>query len=298
MEPGKYANYNATAAPGMMKKGSGGFNPTGQQYGAQGSQNGGLYTGYTTGGQEAANYATNLNRNGVSNLYVGQTTGGQEAANDARNQQILRSGMNATQISNMQNVIPFTQGGGGAPASDPRRLWAQNFLASHRPPSATQKPAERPAAPTGPTPIGPPGGSGTGNLGTVTSTIDSSTPLYTDEQTRAYTTQMASQARQMGSPRVAMKKFSRPGMAHDEGTLAAALPQITAARAAANNLRGTIPLQDAFANQQFALQGQVAAGQETNQLARLLQQLQGTQDTERNSAMQAILNPLMGSMFG
>jgi hypothetical protein len=76
------------------------------------------------------------------------------------------------------------------------------------------------------------------------------------------------------------------------------MPQISAARAQAQNLAGMIPLQDEFANQNFMLQGQQAAGQETSALARLLQQLQQTQDFERNSALQAVLNPLLGSVFG
>lgn len=136
------------------------------------------------------------------------------------------------------------------------------------------------------------------DIATVTSTIDSSTPLYDPQQTNAYANQMASKALQAGSPRQVLKNFSRPGMSHDEGTLAAAMPMIARARSEAQNMLGMIPLQDQFANQNFQLQGQVQAGQETSALARLLQQLQQTQDMERNSAIQAVLNPLMGSVFG
>ena len=132
----------------------------------------------------------------------------------------------------------------------------------------------------------------------INSTIDGSTPMFTPEQTTAYKNQSVGKARQLGNPRQVMKQFSRPGMSHDEGTLAAALPQITAARAQAQNLAGMIPLQDEFANQNFMLEGQVQAGQETSAMARLLQQLQQTQDFERNSAMQALLNPMLGSVFG
>lgn len=132
----------------------------------------------------------------------------------------------------------------------------------------------------------------------VTSTIDASQPLYDPQQTNAYANQMASKALQAGSPRQVMKNFSRPGMSHDEGTLAAAMPMISRARSEAQNMLGMIPLQDQFANENFALQGQVQAGQETSALARLLQQLQQTQDFERNSAIQAVLNPMLGSVFG
>lgn len=132
----------------------------------------------------------------------------------------------------------------------------------------------------------------------VQSTIDGYSPIYTDNQSQIYANQQASKARQLGSPRTAMKRFSRPGMSHDEGTLAAAMPQITGARAAADNLLGTLPLQDAFANEQFMLSGQEAAGQETSQLANLLQQIQQAQDVERNSAIAAMLNPSLGSIFG
>lgn len=144
----------------------------------------------------------------------------------------------------------------------------------------------------------PQGGSLAGDIADVTSTIDYDQPLYTPEQTNAYTNQSVAKARQLGNPRQAMKGFSRPGMSHDEGTLAAALPQITRAQSEAQRLAGMLPLQDVFANEQFKLEGQQAAGQETSALARLLQQLQQTQDFERNSAMQAILNPMLGSVFG
>lgn len=142
------------------------------------------------------------------------------------------------------------------------------------------------------------GGSLGEGIAPINSTIDGSTPLYTPQQTTAATNQAVGKARQMGNPRQAMKAFSRPGMSHDEGTLAAAMPQITAARAQAQQLAGMMPLEDEFANQNFMLQGQVQAGQETSALARLLQQLQQTQDMERNSATQAILNPMLGSVFG
>lgn len=284
---GRYSAYNATAAPGTMKKGTGGYNPTGQQYGAQGSQNGGLYNGNTTGGQEAANYATNLNRNGISNLYVGNTTGGQEAYNYARNLDILHSGMNATQLSNMQNVIPFAQGGGAPDGRDPRITWGQNFLASHRPPSATQTGTPPVTAPPA---SGPPGGSGSGgDIGQVGTTI---TPqqLFSPADTAA---RLSAQAASFdNNPNFLMKQFSKPGRSNDIGTLSLTMPQMAAAGAGMANAIQQVPFEDAMANNQFLLQGQQAQGQQGLGMANLLRQLQGSNDYANNSTMQALIGLL------
>lgn len=275
----------------------------GGQYGPYASN---LYHGQTTGGQEAANYGTNLAANGVTNMYNGVTTGGQEAANYAANLSGSRVGPEGYHQTFQGSTYNGDYGPQGNSAHEAYLQRVQDATAARRARSAqmaqgiVQSNPSLGGQPGGP-PIGnpaPPVDVGGDGMAQIQSSIDPSTPLYTPEQTRSYTNQMASQARQLGNPRIAMKGVDRPGMSRDEGTLAAALPQITAARSAANNLRGTIPMQDAFANQQFALQGQEAQGHETNALANLLMQLQGTQDTERNSAISALLNPAMASIFG
>lgn len=244
-----------------------------------------------TNAQERVNYARNLAAGGANvqnygpfNNGFSTTTYGPHGYNTFLNPESYNrpatggNDHNQAWEANSQRGLP--QGGTGSLAGD---------SASTLPPGAMQ--AAAPRGPLAPDSLSP-------GTAPVQSTIDGYSPIYSQQQTTAHANQQASKARQLGSPRMAMKKFGRPGMSHDEGTLAAALPQITAARAQANNLLGTLPLQDAFANENFMLSGQEAAGRETSSLADLLLQMQQVQDNERQSAISAMLNPALGSIFG
>jgi len=131
----------------------------------------------------------------------------------------------------------------------------------------------------------------------ATATVSSSPrtqQIYSPAQTAAATAQAVSQANQMGSADVAMKQFERPGMSRGAGTMAAALPQIAAAQAAAARARTEIPMQHRLANTKFAGMQQAAQGQEALDLYSLLRASQNQGDQYR----QRLLGPLLGIALG
>ena len=246
----------------MLSSIMGSMKPNAAGYMRKGSGN---YVGMTTGGQEAANYANQLNQQGVSGNYIGNTTGGQEAANYAH------------------------QLAGGGVQQDPR--W--NFV-NNAAPGATSGYVGNPSRPK-PKPFQPiqeeptqtiP----TNNMGSVgTATIE---PLYSAADTAARTAQAAAQFN--NDPNSLMKQFSRPGRSNDSGTLSATLPQMSAAGAGMATATEQIPFQDNMANQQFALSQQQQQGNEGINLMNLLSRIQGTNDYQNNSAFNQQLAALMG----
>lgn len=135
------------------------------------------------------------------------------------------------------------------------------------------------------------------DLGKDTTATVSSTPrtmqIYSPAQTAAATAQAVSGANQMASADVAMKPMERPGVSRGAGTMAAALPQIAAAQAAAARARTEIPMQHRLANTNFQAQQQFAQGQEAMSLYDLLRASQNQQDNYR----QRMIGPLLSMAF-
>lgn len=112
--------------------------------------------------------------------------------------------------------------------------------------------------------------------------------VYTPQQTRYAANQNFAHQSALADPRFAMKQFSTPGISQGAQSYASAMPDITAAQS--NGIAGNaqIPFQDASANSQQMLSGQVLREMEGlgwGNIGARQQELQ----TQQN---QAVMNPL------
>lgn len=136
--------------------------------------------------------------------------------------------------------------------------------------------------------------------GSITTSV---TPgnVFTPNQTQLAQNQSLATASQNADPRWQQKSFMTPGRSTDGGTLAAATPGIAQSLFAGQQAAAAQPVQDAFANQNQMLQGQIAQQGESNGLANALAQINENNIYQRNQLMQPSLNLLsqyMGSLFG
>ncbi len=119
-------------------------------------------------------------------------------------------------------------------------------------------------------------------------------PLYSAGQTQRLQNRAFGQAMQQADPRFAQQGLMGRGMSLDQGTLAAATPGMSEGISNGLLARNVLPLQDALANQQWALQGQQMQGQEFIGLAQLLRQMQQNQMARQQTAMGPLLQAAMG----
>lgn len=139
---------------------------------------------------------------------------------------------------------------------------------------------------------GQPSGPG---ISDVTSSIDPS-GVYNSGQSQKAINQYAAQRFTEANPDYLMKRFSRPGLSRDAGTLSRVMPQVGQAQGDVAFMQQAQPLMDQLANQQQLLQGQLGQGQEAIGLANLLASLQRTYDYADVAPIQA-LTPLLSSLF-
>jgi hypothetical protein len=127
--------------------------------------------------------------------------------------------------------------------------------------------------PTAPAPTGPAtpgaGGGGPGSGPIQVQTTITPTSLYSPTQTQHAVNQAF--ADNVPDANAAMKPFDRPGVSRSAGTQAAALPGMAQDMSQAMEARASIPMQDAIANQQHLMAGEVAREQQGLDLATLLQ---------------------------
>lgn len=122
-------------------------------------------------------------------------------------------------------------------------------------------------------------------------------PIYSPQQTQYAKNQAMADAYQQSSMPWLLKQFDRPGMSRSAGTVAQALPQYAQGMASAGLAQQAIPFQDAAANAQNMLQGQVAREHEAQGLAGVLAGFQGSnlnfQSAQQNQLL-SLLSQLMG----
>jgi len=156
-------------------------------------------------------------------------------------------------------------------------------------------------------PMGPGGGQGMqssavqgmqSGIAPVTTTIDAGRDIYDPNFIQRAVNQQVGQAHTMGDPRYQMERFTRPGMSRDAGTMAAAMPGIAGAQAAASDAQTRIPLEAELANRQHRLSGETARAGEANALGSLMSQLQRIRDSEQSSLVAPLLDPAFMSIFG
>jgi hypothetical protein len=126
---------------------------------------------------------------------------------------------------------------------------------------------------------------GGGAYGTVRTSIDGDSPIFSEDATRMWRNMLAGQARLSADPRSNMKPFISPGRSIDEGTMAAAAPGIARGLSDVSMAAASAPLDDMFTNLQHQLGGQQARASEANSLAQLLGRLQDIQQYEELSNM-------------
>lgn len=119
-------------------------------------------------------------------------------------------------------------------------------------------------------------------------------PLYSAGHTQRMSNRAFGQAMQQADPRYAQQGSMGRGMSLDQGTLASATPGMSEGISNGLMARNVLPLQDALANQQWALQGQQMQGQEFMGLAQLLRQMQQNQGARQQMAMGPLLQAAMG----
>lgn len=125
----------------------------------------------------------------------------------------------------------------------------------------------------------------------------SPTGVYSPQQTQWGVNQALATGAQNADPRYQMKQFGRPGVSQDAGTLAAALPGMAQAQSGAQQQAAQIPLQDAVANQNQLLQGQVASSTAGSGLANALAGTYENNIAMRNAMANPLLQMLGGQMF-
>lgn len=150
----------------------------------------------------------------------------------------------------------------------------------------------------------PGGGSGTGtglgtNYGAGGQINTSITPqnIYSPQQTTAATNQAVAAQHAQGDPYAQFKRFDRPGVSRGAQTGALALPGIMAGKLGAANAAAMLPFEDAQANAQHILSGQLAREGEAIDWGNLLARLEETQSRLRTSGIQpglSLLNALLG----
>lgn len=94
--------------------------------------------------------------------------------------------------------------------------------------------------------------------------------IFTPQMTATATNQAVADSLQQASMPYALKQTDRPGVSRSASSVYRALPKVAQAHSDAAMQSAGIPLADEAANQQNMLRGQIAQGQEFNQLARLL----------------------------
>ncbi len=92
----------------------------------------------------------------------------------------------------------------------------------------------------------------------------------------------------------AQKPFMGRGLSLDQGTLAAATPQIAGGTSQALQARYQLPLQDQLANQAYNLQGQEMQGNQFMGLANLLRRQQDNQFAQQQNAFGPLLQTALG----
>lgn len=146
----------------------------------------------------------------------------------------------------------------------------------------------------------PGGGTGMGtNYGAGGQINTSITPqnIYTPQQTTAATNQAVAAQHAQGDPYAQFKRFDRPGVSRGAQTGAMALPGIMAGKLGAANAAAMLPFEDAQANAQHVLSGQLAREGEALDWGNLLARLEETQSRLRTSGIQpglSLLNALLG----
>ena len=136
------------------------------------------------------------------------------------------------------------------------------------------------------------GGSGGGGNQTIGTSINPR-PMFDSGQTQRAINQLAAAEVMPADPNFAMKRFTRPGMSRDAGTLAAATPSIARGVVGMQRAQAAQPLMDELANRNFMLQQQNQQGQEGLGLFDLLRRQQQIGDY-RNSQM---ISPLLQALL-
>jgi hypothetical protein len=149
---------------------------------------------------------------------------------------------------------------------------------------------------TGPTQQQPSTGSGAASpgfpgIGSLTTSVQPQS-IFNPAQTQWGVNQALATAAQQADPRFQQKQFMSPGRSLDTGTLGAAIPGIAQALSQGQQAAAAIPLQDAFANQNNLLQGQLGQQQQYNGLANALAQFGENNIYQQN----AVLGPLLGML--
>src|SRR5690606_33046579 len=90
--------------------------------------------------------------------------------------------------------------------------------------------------------------------------------IYTPRMARAAANHAYAQAFQRANPVALMKQYDRPAVSRSAGTMSAILPEMSALLSNAREMATLIPFQDAAANAQHRLQGQIARESEGQSL--------------------------------
>lgn len=138
------------------------------------------------------------------------------------------------------------------------------------------------------------GSSNSGGYGdTVTSTIQPR-PIYSPTDIQRNANQNVAQAFEAADFRGQQERFMGRGRSFDAGTASAAMPGVAQAENAAAQAQIGSPIQDWYANQANILQGQQGRANESLNMASILDQIRGSQQ----SAQQAMLWPMLNMMGG
>lgn len=140
------------------------------------------------------------------------------------------------------------------------------------------------------------GGGQFGNLAGINTSVTPSS-VYTPQQTQQQVNNQIALGQQAADPRFAMKGFTRPGMSQDQGTFAAALPQIGQSLFQGQSAAAQTPLNDNLANQQNLLAGQVSQSNEALGLGNALSTTQANNTALRNSQIYPLLGQFAQMMM-
>ncbi len=119
-------------------------------------------------------------------------------------------------------------------------------------------------------------------------------PIYSPEQTAAAVNSAAADQHKAGFLPDLMKRYDRTGVSRSAGQTAAALGDAAGYNQAARRAAAQIPMEDAYANVQSILGGQVAREGEAQGLARVLLKMLGNQQ-DLQFGLAGAQNDLFGS---
>ncbi len=122
--------------------------------------------------------------------------------------------------------------------------------------------------------------------------------VYSPQQTQWGVNQARANADQMADPRWQQKQFMTPGRSMDQGTMGAAIPGIANALFTGQQQAASTPLNDAFANQQQMLSGQIGQQQEGNALMNMLAGYNENNIAQRQALINQNLSPLLSMLGG